>query len=108
VTRLDGVLVRPHDIEVFTTPEPGAVTGKVARIVRLGFEVRVDVAVASGVDSAGSAAEGAGSGGDSGEVWVQLTRGEAERLALSAGDPVWLLAAGQPAVARGGAGALQD
>ena len=27
VTRLDGRLVRPHDIEVFATPEPGAVAG---------------------------------------------------------------------------------
>jgi sulfate transport system ATP-binding protein len=72
VTRLDGHLVRPHDLEVFTAPEPLAVAGVVSRVVRLGFEVRVDVAV------------------DGYEVWAQLTRGEAERLGLAAGDEVWL------------------
>jgi sulfate transport system ATP-binding protein len=103
VTRLDGVLVRPHDIEVFGAPEPGAVAGTVVRIVRLGFEVRVDVAASE----AGST--------DTAEVWVQLTRGEAERLGLSTGDPVWLVAASGrpavpavPAVAPGASGALQD
>lgn len=77
VTRLDGKLVRPHDLELFTELEPDAVRGRVSRIVRLGFEVRVDVVTASGGE----------------EVWVQLTRGEAERLQVAAGDEVWLRAA---------------
>ncbi|HEV7887727.1 MAG TPA: sulfate ABC transporter ATP-binding protein [Acidimicrobiales bacterium] len=78
VTTLNGTLVRPHDVELFTAPTPGTTPGRVSRVVRLGFEVRVDVAVSGG----------GGSGG--GEVWVQLTRGEAERLEVQVGDTVYL------------------
>jgi sulfate transport system ATP-binding protein len=79
VTTLGGKLVRPHDLEVFTGPEPGTVPAKVIRLVRLGFEVRVD-AVADGE-----------------ELWVQLTRGEADRLGLAAGTEVHLRAMETPA-----------
>ena len=64
VTRLGDELVRPHDLEVLLQPEPGSVPARVTRLVRLGFEVRVDAVC------------------DGGEVWVQLTRAEAERLNL--------------------------
>jgi sulfate transport system ATP-binding protein len=74
VTRLGGALVRPHDVELSTSPDGAGLVGAVSRIVRLGFEVRVDVAVPS-TDEV---------------VWVQLTRGEAERLSLAVGDEVWL------------------
>ena len=47
-------------------------------MVRLGFEVRVDVAT------------------DDGEVWVQLTRADADRLALVAGAPVGVRVASSP------------
>jgi sulfate transport system ATP-binding protein len=70
VTRLRGKLVRPHDLEILTKPAPDAVPGEVARVTRLGFEVRVDV-----------------SAGDE-EIWVQLTRGDADRLGLEPGVPV--------------------
>jgi len=70
VTRLEGRLVRPHDLELVDPPVNGSVPGHVARIVRLGFEVRVDVAT------------------DDGEVWVQLTRAEADRKALEPGAAV--------------------
>ena len=70
VTRLGGELVRPHDLEILGSPEPGAVPAEVTRLVRLGFEVRVD-AVADGE-----------------QVWVQLTRGEVDRLGLAAGRHV--------------------
>ena len=70
VTRLQGRPVRPHDLEIVSPSTPGAVTGKVERVVRLGFEVRVDVAT------------------DGGEVWVQLTRGDADRLAVTSGTEV--------------------
>src|SRR5689334_8099515 len=43
VTRLHGRLVRPHDLEVLGTPMPGTVEAQVARVVRLGFEVRVEL-----------------------------------------------------------------
>jgi sulfate transport system ATP-binding protein len=72
VTRLRGELVRPHDLEVFTTPEPDTVSAVVDRVVSLGFEVRLDARV-----------------GDE-DVWVQLTRGEAEKLDVQAGRTVHL------------------
>jgi sulfate transport system ATP-binding protein len=42
VTQLGGRLVRPHDLRV-TTGEAGGVPGLISRIVRVGFEVRVEV-----------------------------------------------------------------
>ena len=78
VTRLQGRPVRPHDLEIVAPPTNGAVPGHVARVVRLGFEVRVDVAT------------------DDGEVWVQLTRADADRLALVAGAPVGVRVASSP------------
>ena len=68
--RLQGRPVRPHDLEIVPPSTAGAVPGKVERVVRLGFEVRVDVAT------------------DDGEVWVQLTRGDADRLAVTSGTAV--------------------
>ena len=70
VTSLGGRLVRPHDLEVFATPAAATVPATVVRLVRLGFEVRVDLLA----------------GGE--ELWVQLTRGEADRLALRPGAEV--------------------
>ncbi len=43
VTRLDGRLVRPHDIEVLTVETAGAVQAEVVRLVRIGFEVRAEL-----------------------------------------------------------------
>ena len=82
VTRLGGRLVRPHDLDVSREPDPAGVAGQVARVARLGFEVRVDVATADG------------------DVWVQLTRGEADRLGLAAGDEVWVVEGAGRAAAR--------
>ncbi|HEX3087133.1 MAG TPA: TOBE-like domain-containing protein, partial [Ilumatobacteraceae bacterium] len=72
VTTLGGVAVRPHDIEILTEDAPDAVPATVVRLVRLGFEVRVD-AVSLGQD-----------------VWVQISRGEADRLDLTTGSEVFL------------------
>jgi sulfate transport system ATP-binding protein len=72
VTTLNGVAVRPHDIEILTREAPAAVPATITRLVRLGFEVRVDAAVGEQ------------------EVWVQISRGEADRLGLSAGRQVFL------------------
>jgi sulfate/thiosulfate transport system ATP-binding protein len=73
VTTLEGRLVRPHDIEVFTTSVADSVPAMVTRIQRVGFEVRAEL-------------------GDSG-TWVQLTRGQNEALELTEGSRVWLRAA---------------
>jgi sulfate transport system ATP-binding protein len=83
VTRVRGRLVRPHDLEIVVGPAgDDAVAGRVVRVVRLGFEVRVDVAT------------------DDGEVWAQLTRGEADRLGLEAGRAVGVRVAHDALVAR--------
>ena len=72
VTKLGASAVRPHDIEILTHDEPRSVPATVVRLVRLGFEVRVD-AIAAGQ-----------------EVWIQITRGEADRLDLAPGSEVYL------------------
>jgi sulfate transport system ATP-binding protein len=78
VTTLGGLTVRPHDIEILTHRAPATVPATVTRLVRLGFEVRVD-AIANGQ-----------------EVWVQISRGEADRLDIAPGSEVFL----RPAMAR--------
>ncbi|MFF3668461.1 sulfate/molybdate ABC transporter ATP-binding protein [Microtetraspora malaysiensis] len=70
VTEIGGSLVRPHDIEISAEPRPGSGEATVTRVVRLGFEVRVELLV------------------DGREAWAQVTRGTAERLALAPGDIV--------------------
>jgi len=70
VTELGDRLVRPHDLELFTSPEHDTVPALVERVTRLGFEVRVDLRV-----------------GDR-NVWAQVTRGTAEQFGLEAGQTV--------------------
>jgi sulfate/thiosulfate transport system ATP-binding protein len=74
VTRLDGRLVRPHDIVVSAQASPGSTSARVDRIVRLGFEVRAEMSTLNG------------------EVWTQLTRAAADELAIQVGDTVHLSA----------------
>lgn len=45
VTEIGGRLLRPHDVEVSAEPGPGTVPAVVTRVVRLGFEVRVEFEV---------------------------------------------------------------
>src|SRR4051812_22866986 len=73
VARLGGGLVRPHDLVLRPDPDGGAVEAQVTRIVHLGFEVRVELQLAS-----------------DGEVAAQLTRYEAEQLELAPGDIVYV------------------
>jgi sulfate transport system ATP-binding protein len=73
VARLGDTLVRPHDLRVETEPRDGALEAQVARVVHLGFEVRVELEL------------------DGGEpLSVQLTRDEAAELELRPGDIVWV------------------
>jgi sulfate transport system ATP-binding protein len=72
VTHLDGRLVRPHDIELSSTPRDGSVPAIVTRIVSLGFEVRIEA-------KAGDA-----------DVWAQLTAASARTLNVKPGDTVHL------------------
>jgi sulfate transport system ATP-binding protein len=83
VARLGGQLVRPHDIalhrnrdaalrhDVRVAGSPGVVEAVVERVVRLGFEVRVDLRADSGQRFA-----------------AQLTRAQAEALDLRDGETV--------------------
>lgn len=103
VSALNGALVRPHDIRVGRTPEmavaaadgtgesTGVTRAVVDRIVVLGFEVRVELT---------SAATG-------GAFTAQITRGDAEALALQEGDTVYVRATRVPPIA-GAAPAVPD
>ncbi|UYP17586.1 sulfate ABC transporter ATP-binding protein [Rhodococcus sp. Z13] len=83
VSKLNGVLVRPHDIRLARQPElpaaeqgeagTGVIRSTVERVVRLGFEVRVELRNDA-----------------TGELFTtQITRGEAQDLGLVAGDTVY-------------------
>jgi sulfate transport system ATP-binding protein len=76
VTTLGGRLVRPHDIEVRSAPGlAGACPGRIQRLVRIGFEVRVTVQP----DEPGSP-----------EVLATVTRATQRHLGLTEGGRVWL------------------
>ncbi|MBI3215653.1 MAG: TOBE-like domain-containing protein [Mycobacterium sp.] len=95
VSSLNGILVRPHDIRVGRSPEmaiaagdgtaesTGVTKATIDRVVRLGFEVRVELT---------SAANGA-------PFTAQITRGDAEALGLKAGDTVYVRATRVPPIA---------
>src|SRR5437764_6214622 len=73
VNRLDGAWVRPHDVELGYEPNGSTREAQVERIVRLGFETRVELVR------------------DDGErLYAQLTRNEADELELARGDIVFV------------------
>ncbi|MGL4307234.1 MAG: sulfate/molybdate ABC transporter ATP-binding protein [Mycobacteriaceae bacterium] len=94
VARLNGNLVRPHDIRVGRTPtmanaqesetaeSTGVSRATVVRVVHLGFEVRVEL---------NHAATGE-------EFSAQITRGDAEALKLQEGDSVYVRATRIPKI----------
>ena len=73
VARLGEELVRPHDLRVTAEPRAGALEAMAERVVHLGFEVRLELALADGAPLA-----------------VQLTRDEASALEIAPGDIVWV------------------
>src|SRR3712207_7082205 len=73
VSRLGDALVRPHDVSLLQSPEPGAIEAMVTRIVHLGFEVRAELVLPDGAP-----------------IGVQLTRHDAEQLEAASGDVLWL------------------
>lgn len=95
VSQLNGILVRPHDIRVGRTPQmagvsadgnaesTGVIGARVDRVVYLGFEVRVEMTSQS----------------DDAPFIAQITRGDAEALALREGDTVYVRATRTPPVA---------
>lgn len=73
VTTFAGRLVRPHDLDILTTPTDEAISAEVVRLQRIGFEVRAELRTAAGE-----------------QPWAQLTRGQAEVLGLVENLPVWI------------------
>jgi sulfate transport system ATP-binding protein len=75
VNKLDDAWVRPHDVELGYEPNGATREAQVVRIVRLGFETRVELVR------------------DDGErLRVQLTRDEVDQLELAPGDIVYVRA----------------
>jgi sulfate transport system ATP-binding protein len=72
VTSLDGRLLRPHDIDVFTDPQTASIAGTVSRVQRVGHLVRAELDVRGAVTS------------------VQLNYLRARELDLAPGVQVWL------------------
>ncbi|WP_372730040.1 sulfate/molybdate ABC transporter ATP-binding protein [Nocardioides sp.] len=78
VTQFAGRTLRPHDIDMSTTPLLGAgsAQGRITRLLRVGFEVRVSVLTERGED-----------------VTLIVTRTHARSMALEVGVTVWIEAA---------------
>jgi sulfate transport system ATP-binding protein len=72
VTTLSGDLVRPHDLELRPTPGTDTTEATVVRVMRLGFEVRVELLV------------------DGQDLWAQITRETAGGLDLEPGRIVYV------------------
>ena len=73
VNRLDGALVRPHDVEVAIEPNGSTAEAMVERIGHVGFEVRIELVRAVGTP-----------------LWAQLTRDQEEALELAEGQIVYV------------------
>jgi sulfate transport system ATP-binding protein len=73
VSRLDGKLVRPHDVTISLIPTDDAIEAMVLRVVHLGFEVRIELELPGGEVAR-----------------AQLTRAQTEELELARGDIVYV------------------
>ena len=73
VNRFDNSFVRPHDFEIELEPDGTSREGIVKRVVHLGFEVRVEVALP-----------------DDNEIWIQLSRERTEDIDLEPGRSVFI------------------
>ncbi len=73
VSRIDGRLVRPHDVAVSLVASDDAIEAMVKRVVHLGFEVRIELELPGGELAR-----------------AQLTRSQTEELELARGDIVYV------------------
>jgi sulfate transport system ATP-binding protein len=73
VNRLGDSFVRPHDFEIELEANGKTREAIVKRVVHLGFEVRIEVALRDGS-----------------EIWVQLSRDESDNLQLEPGQAVFI------------------
>jgi sulfate transport system ATP-binding protein len=83
VSRVDGRLVRPHDVDISQHPGDGRIEAMVARVVHLGFEVRIDLELPGGELAR-----------------AQLTRAQTDELELTEGDIVYIRPPGDEAVSK--------
>ena len=88
VTKLDGQLSGRTTSTLVAPGTEGSVKATIIRVARLGFEIRVECQV-----------DGADPDDPSSELWVQLTRGEAENLTLSTGGSIGIRANKRPILA---------
>ena len=72
VNRFGNALIRPHDLDLGLVKVDGAEEAMVERVSHLGFEVRVELSMASGD-----------------RAWAQVTRAEAEELELEQGQIIF-------------------
>ena len=72
VNRFGNALIRPHDLDLGLVKVDGAEEAMVERVSHLGFEVRVELSMASGD-----------------RAWAQVTRAEADELELEQGQIIF-------------------
>jgi sulfate transport system ATP-binding protein len=72
VNRRGAMFIRPHDLEILRMPAPEAEEAMIERIVRLGFEARVELVLPDGQ-----------------QIWAQMTRDDAELEELAEGEIVY-------------------
>jgi sulfate/thiosulfate transport system ATP-binding protein len=75
VNRLGDSFVRPHDVEIHLTPNGHSQEAIVKRVLYLGFEVRVELALRDGQ-----------------ELWAQVSRNDIEGLKLVPGQAIHITA----------------
>ena len=72
VNRFGNALIRPHDLDLALVKVDGAEEAMIERVSHLGFEVRVELSMASGD-----------------RAWAQVTRAKAEELELEQGQIIF-------------------
>jgi sulfate transport system ATP-binding protein len=73
ISKVDGKLVRPHDVSLSLTPQDGAVRATIKRVIHLGFEVRIELEMPGGEIAR-----------------AQLTRHQTQQLELAEGGTVYV------------------
>jgi sulfate/thiosulfate transport system ATP-binding protein len=81
ISKIDGKLVRPHDVTISLEPIEDGLEAMVSRVIHLGFEVRIELEL-----------------NDGSRARAQLTRAQTEELELSHGDIVYVRSASPAAV----------
>jgi sulfate/thiosulfate transport system ATP-binding protein len=74
VNQVGDSFIRPHDLEILIAPQPEAQEARVTRIVHLGFEIRVELALKA----------------DDKHVWAQITKDKLSELGLEEGQTCWM------------------